>query len=117
MSAEVDLGVTEQIVGYASPEELKAFRVAFQRQFKNPDQKYELSNEGDQSEFRAMMLVVSLMLLNVVDLSGPESGELIPFVAEFTSVNSFFSRAGQAMAAILFGTAKSRVSSEKNLTA
>ena len=53
-----------------------------------------------------MMLVVSIMMLNVEDMTSDEDRELIPIV--YALLNSaYFSQTGQAMATILFGDAKS----------
>ena len=109
MDANVDIQVLEKICQFPERPEVTSFRTEFQRIFVNPDQHYDLHPKDYRNELKAMMLVVSIMMMNVEDMSSNEERELKPIVRAL-SESVYFSETGQAMAMILFGNAKSDVS-------
>lgn len=112
VNASVDVEVIKLIVSEVRDEENDAFRVAFPTWFHNPLEPYNLNMRDTRAELKALMLIVAFTLLNVADIEGEESVELIPFIECF-AVHEYFATANHAVAVIIFGFAASEVSRRK----
>ena len=110
LTADVDTKVLQQLCQDADLDDVTSFRTEFEKMFVNPEQPYELHKTDYRNELKAMMLVVSIIMINVDGMSSNEDRDLKLVVCEFLNDEYFF-ETGQSMAMILFGNAKSEVSS------
>ena len=107
----MDVGILEKIVESANVTDLGNFRKWFAGKFCQNGSGYRLNTNDPKTEFKAIVFVVSLTLINVHDENpGLEKIDLLPFVkAFFESV--YFSKCEQAVGTILFGCSRSQVRS------
>ena len=104
-----DASLLKFIINLPSEEELSSFRSSFVENFSSPYFQYELNKDDSRTEFKAFMILVSLMLLNVEDINGSEETEILALL-QICWKDPYFDGSHQALGAIFFGFAKSNVS-------
>jgi hypothetical protein len=102
------LGVMEKLLSQAKGPVAESFQSSFSSWFPNIGQAYQPVKTNKLVEIKAMMIVVSFMMLPL-DMDSLESELLIPFVRTILD-SHYFKPSFQALAAILFGFAKHEVS-------
>lgn len=104
-----DASLLKFIINLPSEDELSSFRSSFVANFSSPYYQYELNKDDSRTELKAFMILVSLMLLNVEDISGMEETEILPLL-QICWKDPYFDGSHQALGAIFFGFAGSKVS-------
>jgi hypothetical protein len=109
VNARIDVLVVKQLVDVATNECVNEFRASFYHWFPKAEE-YQFNSEDDRTELKALLLLLSIALMNASDPKGRPGMELIPFLKEVVRFGLYFEPCLKCVPAILFGIAESPVS-------